>query len=97
MTLFFVFVDFLCMNNVQIRSARICGVGRNLGKMRKVELNGCVLILMLLGVVVCGKAEVYIVTIEGEPVISYRGGVNGYEATAVDSDSDEKIDVTRCF
>ncbi|KAL1568171.1 subtilisin-like protease SBT2.6 [Salvia divinorum] len=62
--------------------------------MRKVELNGCVLILMLLGVVVFGKAEVYIVTIEGEPVISYKGGVNGFEATAVDSYSDEKIDVT---
>lgn len=64
--------------------------------MRKVELNGCVLFLVLLGLVILGKAEIYIVTLEGEPVISYRGGINGYEATAVDSDSDEKIDVTRC-
>lgn len=66
--------------------------------MRKVELNGCVLFLILLGIVILGKAEIYIVTLEGEPVISYRGGINGYEATAVDSDSDsdEKIDVTRC-
>lgn len=81
----------------QIRSARICGVGRNLAKMRNVELSGCVLFLILLGVVNFGKAEIYIVTVEGEPVISYRGGVNGFEATAVDSDSDEKMDVTRCF
>ncbi|KAL9224570.1 hypothetical protein vseg_000591 [Gypsophila vaccaria] len=39
------------------------------------------------------EAEVYIVTLEGEPVVSYRGGVKGFEATA--SESDEKIDVTR--
>ncbi|VVA99573.1 unnamed protein product [Arabis nemorensis] len=39
-------------------------------------------------------AEVYIVTMEGEPIISYRGGENGFEATAIESesDSDEKID-----
>ncbi|KAI8028930.1 Subtilisin-like protease SBT2.6 [Camellia lanceoleosa] len=40
-----------------------------------------------------GKVDIYIVTVEGEPVISYRGGVDGFEATAMDSD--EKIDVTR--
>ncbi|MCI77031.1 subtilisin-like protease, partial [Trifolium medium] len=40
-----------------------------------------------------GKAEVYIVTVEGEPIISYTGGIDGFEATAVDSD--EKIDTTR--
>lgn len=38
-------------------------------------------------------AEVYIVTMEGEPIISYQGGENGYEATAVESD--EKIDTSR--
>lgn len=38
-------------------------------------------------------AEVYIVTMEGEPIISYKGGENGYEATAVESD--EKIDTSR--
>ncbi|KAK9697552.1 hypothetical protein RND81_08G044600 [Saponaria officinalis] len=38
------------------------------------------------------KAEVYIVVLDEEPVVSYRGGVKGFEATA--SDSDEKIDVT---
>ncbi|KAJ4963663.1 hypothetical protein NE237_023602 [Protea cynaroides] len=37
-------------------------------------------------------AEVFIVTMEGEPVVSYTGGVEGFEATA--ADSDEKIDVT---
>ncbi|KAH6798964.1 subtilisin-like serine protease 3 [Perilla frutescens var. frutescens] len=63
--------------------------------MRKLELKGCVLVLIfLLGVVILGNAEIYIVTVEGEPVISYRGGTSGFEATAVDSDSDEKIDVT---
>lgn len=64
--------------------------------MRNTELNGCFVVLLLLGVVILGKAEIYIVTLEGEPVISYRGGVSGFEATAVESDSDEKIDVTRC-
>lgn len=39
------------------------------------------------------SAEVYIVTMEGEPIISYQGGENGYEATAVESD--EKIDTSR--
>lgn len=38
-------------------------------------------------------AEIYIVTMEGEPIISYKGGDNGFEATAVESD--EKIDTTR--
>ncbi|XP_028113268.1 subtilisin-like protease SBT2.6 isoform X2 [Camellia sinensis] len=49
-------------------------------------------ILVLFGLLIMGKADIYIVTVEGEPVISYRGGVDGFEATAVDSD--EKIDVT---
>ncbi|KAF8035145.1 hypothetical protein BT93_C1240 [Corymbia citriodora subsp. variegata] len=48
--------------------------------------------ILLSSLLIIGKAEVYIVTIEGEPVISYKGGVNGFEATAVDSD--EKIDTT---
>lgn len=38
-------------------------------------------------------AEIYIVTMEGEPIVSYKGGDNGFEATAVESD--EKIDTTR--
>ncbi|KAL3623493.1 hypothetical protein CASFOL_032309 [Castilleja foliolosa] len=62
--------------------------------MRNKELNNCFLALIFLGILILGKSEIYIVTIEGEPVISYQGGVNGFEATAIDSDSDEKIDVT---
>ncbi|KAG9134709.1 hypothetical protein Leryth_001030 [Lithospermum erythrorhizon] len=50
------------------------------------------IIVMLLCVLGSGLAEVYIVTMEGEPVISYKGGVNGFEATAVESDG--KLDTT---
>ncbi|WJX24085.1 hypothetical protein P8452_13234 [Trifolium repens] len=52
---------------------------------------GCVF-MILFGIVMYGEAEVYIVTVEGEPIISYTGGVEGFEATAVESD--EKIDTT---
>ncbi|KAJ0524930.1 putative cucumisin [Helianthus annuus] len=50
------------------------------------------MLLVLFGSLIFAKSEVYIVTIEGEPVISYRGGVDGFEATAVDTD--QKLDVT---
>lgn len=50
-------------------------------------------IILLSTLLVFGKAEVYIVTVEGEPVISYTGGIDGLEATAMESD--EKIDSTR--
>ncbi|KAK4391975.1 Pentatricopeptide repeat-containing protein, mitochondrial [Sesamum angolense] len=46
---------------------------------------------------ILGKAEMYIETLDRVPVIIYKGGVSGFEATAVDSDSDEKIDVIRFF
>ncbi|KAJ9538507.1 hypothetical protein OSB04_031240 [Centaurea solstitialis] len=59
-------------------------------KMRTVERLFTPVIFFLL-LVVIGKAEIYIVTVEGEPVTSYRGGVSGFEATAVESP--EKIDV----
>ncbi|GLT76389.1 hypothetical protein SLA2020_480520 [Shorea laevis] len=58
--------------------------------MKVMEL-GC-MCFVLLGLLITGKAEIYIVTIEGEPIISYRGGENGFEATAVESD--EKIDTS---
>ncbi|KAK6944602.1 Peptidase S8 propeptide/proteinase inhibitor I9 [Dillenia turbinata] len=58
--------------------------------MRALEL-GCA-VLVFFAHFLYGKSEIYIVTVEGEPVISYRGGVNGFEATAVESD--EKIDTT---
>lgn len=67
-----------------------------MAKMRISEMNGSFVFLILLGVLSLGKGEVYIVTLEGEPVISYKGGVSGFEATAVEFDSDEKLDVTRC-
>ncbi|KAL2534472.1 Subtilisin-like protease SBT2.5 [Abeliophyllum distichum] len=62
--------------------------------MRNMESSHSIIIVILLGLLVLGKAEIYIATIEGEPVISYKGGVDGFLATAVESDSDEKIDVT---
>ncbi|XP_057979777.1 subtilisin-like protease SBT2.5 [Malania oleifera] len=58
--------------------------------MKAVELS-CK-ILVLCGLLIIGKAEIYLVTVEGEPVISYKGGVDGFEATAVEAD--EKIDPT---
>ncbi|KAL9224103.1 hypothetical protein vseg_000172 [Gypsophila vaccaria] len=48
--------------------------------------------LLLFALLTLVKAEVYIVVLEEEPVVSYRGGVKGFEATA--SETDEKIDVT---
>lgn len=49
--------------------------------------------LILLGFcTIIGNAEVYMVIMEGEPVISYKGGLDGFDATAVESD--EKIDVS---
>ncbi|XP_028774151.1 subtilisin-like protease SBT2.5 [Neltuma alba] len=51
----------------------------------------CVLII-LSSLLAAAKAEIYVVTIEGEPVISYTGGLDGFEAIAVESD--EKIDTT---
>ncbi|XP_021275889.1 subtilisin-like protease SBT2.5 [Herrania umbratica] len=59
--------------------------------MKVMELR-CAVLVVLLGLVVAGKAEIYIVTVEGEPIISYKGGENGFEATAVESD--EKLDTT---
>lgn len=59
--------------------------------MRAMEL-GCA-VVVLFSLLIAGNAEIYIVTVIGEPVISYKGGVPGFEATAVESD--ETIDVTR--
>lgn len=50
------------------------------------------MVFILFGLLIIGEAEVYIVTVEGEPVISYKGGVNGFEATA--AEFDEELDVT---
>lgn len=50
-------------------------------------------LIILSSILVAATADIYIVTVEGEPVISYAGGVDGFEAIAVDSD--EKIDTAR--
>jgi hypothetical protein len=68
------------------------GVGNQLLKMRLLEFE-CVLLIVLSAFLVFMKAEIYIVTVEGEPIISYSGGIDEFEATAVESD--EKIDTTR--
>jgi hypothetical protein len=68
------------------------GVGNQLVKMRLLEFE-CVLLIILSAFLVFVKAEIYIVTVEGEPIISYSGGIDEFEATAVESD--EKIDTTR--
>ncbi|KAL9254734.1 Subtilisin-like protease SBT2.5-like protein [Drosera capensis] len=62
--------------------------------MKELGFGVPVLVVMLFAHVVAQvEAEVYIVTLEGEPSISYSGGIDGLEATAVDSD--EKVDLNR--
>uniref|UniRef100_A0A0E0HUX5 Subtilisin-like protease n=2 Tax=Oryza nivara TaxID=4536 RepID=A0A0E0HUX5_ORYNI len=69
---------------------RFCGVAiRILLKMKALEL-AC-LLLIIVPQVVLGTHDVYIVTMEGEPVVSYRGGVEGFPATAIDLDEDMDI------
>ncbi|OAY46704.1 subtilisin-like protease SBT2.6 [Manihot esculenta] len=58
--------------------------------MKMVQLFCSILVLLLL--LPTGKPEIYIVTMDEEPVMSYRGGVPGFEPIVVDSD--EKIDTT---
>ncbi|PKA65807.1 Subtilisin-like protease [Apostasia shenzhenica] len=48
----------------------------------------CCFVFLLLPLLVSGRGDVYIVTLEGEPVVSYRGGIEGFAATAVDSVED---------
>lgn len=50
-------------------------------------------LFMLSALLIVAKGEIYIVLVEGEPIISYTGGVDGFAATAVESD--EELDVTR--
>lgn len=64
--------------------------------MATVKMKGItfgLLVVVLLAHLASLKAEIYIVTLEEDPVVSYRGGVLGFEATA--SETDEKVDVTR--
>jgi len=55
--------------------------------MRRIKL-ACLLLLAFVQQVVLGTHDVYIVTMEGDPVISYQGGVEGFPATAVDLDEE---------
>ncbi|XP_072953254.1 subtilisin-like protease SBT2.5 isoform X3 [Typha angustifolia] len=61
-----------------------------LAKMKRITLTW--LFLMFLLCIAFGTHDVYIVTIEGEPVVSYNGGVEGFAATAVDLV--EEMDIT---
>ncbi|KAL0374693.1 UNVERIFIED_CONTAM: Subtilisin-like protease SBT2.6 [Sesamum radiatum] len=54
--------------------------------MRNIVSTGSLMVLVLFSVLLFGKAEIYIVTLEGEPVVSYKGGIEGFEATAVEPD-----------
>ncbi|XP_031501310.1 subtilisin-like protease SBT2.5 [Nymphaea colorata] len=47
--------------------------------------------LAMLGMVGFVSGEVYIVIVEGDPVVTYRGGLERYPATAVDSPEDFDI------
>jgi hypothetical protein len=61
--------------------------------MRRVKLACLLLIFVQVQRAVLGTHDVYIVTMEGDPVVSYRGDVDGFPATAVDLD--EEMDVSR--
>ncbi|AQK81152.1 Subtilisin-like protease SBT2.6 [Zea mays] len=60
--------------------------------MRRIRLACLLVIFVQVQWAALGTHDVYIVTMEGDPVVSYRGGVQGFPATAVDSD--EEIDLT---
>lgn len=57
------------------------------------KMKGMELLCMIFAFLplVFGNRGVYIVTIEGEPVVSYSGGVEGFDATAVDLTADFDI------
>ncbi|WOL19769.1 hypothetical protein Cni_G28571 [Canna indica] len=59
-------------------------------KMKMTELAS--LVFLLLPLLAFGSGDVYIVTVEGEPVVSYSGGVDGFTATAIDIM--EEMDIT---
>lgn len=51
------------------------------------------LIFAFLPLLVLVSGDVYIVTMEGEPVVSYGGGIEGFSATSLDLV--EELDITR--
>ncbi|CAN6452701.1 unnamed protein product [Victoria cruziana] len=48
-------------------------------------------VLVMLGILGFVSGEVYIVIVEGDPVVTYRGGLEGYPATTVESTEDFDI------
>ncbi|RRT74448.1 hypothetical protein B296_00020220, partial [Ensete ventricosum] len=62
-----------------------------LTKMKGIELVS--MLFFSLPLLAFGSGDVYIVTVEGEPVVSYTGGVDGFSATAIDLV--EEMDITR--
>lgn len=51
------------------------------------------MLFVFLPLLVIGSGDIYIVTMEGEPIMSYSGGVDGFAPTA--ADSVEEMDITR--
>ncbi|XP_042452264.1 subtilisin-like protease SBT2.5 [Zingiber officinale] len=58
----------------------------------KMELELAITVLFLLSFLTIASGEVYIVHVEGEPVVSYNGGVDGFSATAIDIT--QEMDIT---
>lgn len=51
------------------------------------------MLFVFLPFLVIGSGDIYIVTMEGEPIVSYSGGVEGFAPTA--TDSVEEMNITR--
>ncbi|XP_074592238.1 subtilisin-like protease SBT2.6 [Curcuma longa] len=58
----------------------------------KMELELAITVFFLLSFLTIASGEVYIVHVEGEPVVSYNGGVDGFSATAIDIT--QEMDIT---
>ncbi|ONK69503.1 uncharacterized protein A4U43_C05F23620 [Asparagus officinalis] len=58
-------------------------------QMKKMTLR--YMMLAVFPLLVFGSGDVYIVTMEGEPVVSYNGGIEGFSATSVDLAEDTDI------
>ncbi|PKU63336.1 subtilisin-like protease SBT2.5 [Dendrobium catenatum] len=56
------------------------------------KMDLCLFVFLLLPFVSFGSGDVYLITMEGEPVVSYMGGIDGFSATA--EDSMEEMDIT---
>ncbi|CAA7409317.1 unnamed protein product [Spirodela intermedia] len=46
--------------------------------------NGLLAVVVALGLLILANGEIYIVNMEGEPVVSYSGGIEGLPPTAID-------------